>query len=165
MPRKNQGWITFQVSDQERKILDELSKKLQCTKTAILRELIRGLEFNSWRYAKRQASGLSPFGRLPAGASPQSIPTKKQSEKNADTHYIDITSSKKPLKISSHNILQGVVTQVIRTEVSTQVTLKVVQEVDLTSIIATTSADELELHEGTEAYALINPCVISLGIK
>ncbi|MBW4597670.1 MAG: TOBE domain-containing protein [Brasilonema angustatum HA4187-MV1] len=59
--------------------------------------------------------------------------------------------------LSSHNILQGVVTQVIRTEISTQVTLKVVQDVELTSIIATASAEQLELYEGTEAYAVINP--------
>lgn len=105
------------------------------------------------------------MGGEKAGASPQSIPTKKQPEKDADTHCLKITSSKKPLKISSHNILQGVVTQVIRTKASSQVTLKVVQDVELTSIIATASADELELHEGTEAYGVINPCVIYLGIK
>ncbi|NEQ19777.1 MAG: transporter [Microcoleus sp. SIO2G3] len=154
MPRKEQGWITFQVSEQERKLLDELSQKLQRTKTEILRELVRGLN---------QLQARSPQGQTSVCVSPQSRPSKKQPEKDPDTHYIEITSSKKSLKVSSHNILKGVVTQVIRTEVSSQVTLKVVHEVELTSIITTASVDELELCEGTEAYAVINPCSLTLG--
>jgi molybdopterin-binding protein len=144
MPRKEQGWITFQVSEQERKLLDELAEKLQRTKTEILRELVRGLD-------QLQAR------------SPQSIPSKKQEAKEIQTHYIEITHCNKPLKVSSGNILKGVVTEVIRTGVSSQVTLKVVHEVELISIMTTTSADELELCEGTEAYAVINPCLVTLG--
>ncbi len=135
-------------------LLDELSEKLHRTKTKILRELVRGLNQRSWRSPERQT---------PAYVSPQSIPTKKQQEKDVDTHSREITSPKKPLKVGSHNILKGVVTQVTRTGVSSQVTLKVVHEVELTSIMTTASADELELYEGTEVYAVINPCFLILG--
>ncbi|NEQ28276.1 MAG: transporter, partial [Microcoleus sp. SIO2G3] len=41
MPRKEQGWVTFQTSDEERRILEEFSKQSQRTKTEILRELVR----------------------------------------------------------------------------------------------------------------------------
>ncbi len=62
------------------------------------------------------------------------------------TGFIQITNSPKNLKISSQNILQGLVAQVIRTEISSQVTIKVIQEVELTSIIPTVSADEMEFN-------------------
>ncbi|BAY66389.1 TOBE domain-containing protein [Calothrix brevissima NIES-22] len=136
MPRKEQGWITFQASEEERQLLDKLAKKLHRTKTEILRELIRGLEQNYLR-------------------SPQAIVTPKP-QKKAKTPFIAINNSHKNLKLSSHNILQGIVTQVRRTEISSQLTIKVIQEVELTAIIATTSVDELDLSEGTEAYVVIN---------
>jgi hypothetical protein len=44
MPRKDQGWVTFQTSEEERKILEEFCQNSQRTKTEILRELVRGLK-------------------------------------------------------------------------------------------------------------------------
>ncbi|MFN6035653.1 MAG: transporter, partial [Dolichospermum sp.] len=43
MPRKSQGWVTFQISEEERQILEEFCQNSQRTKTEILRELVRGL--------------------------------------------------------------------------------------------------------------------------
>ncbi len=43
MPRKNQGWITFQTSEAERQQLDQYCERMQRTKTDVLRELLRGL--------------------------------------------------------------------------------------------------------------------------
>lgn len=134
MPRKEQGWITFQVSNDERKLLEELSEKLQRTKTEILREMLRGLN--------------QPL------SSRQSISVKNNN--NTNNHSTKIANSDSHLKVSSNNIFKGVVTKVVRTEITSKVTLKVVHEVELTSIIATDSADELELYEGTEVYAVIN---------
>ncbi len=144
MPRKEQGWITFQTSDEERKILEEFCQNSQRTKTEILRELVRGLNTDS---------------------SPPSapIPTKQTKKKNADTPQIEFSTQKKALKVSSRNILKGVVKQVIRGEVSSQVTLKVIHEVELTSVITTAAADDLELYEGTEAYALIKSNDIAIA--
>ncbi|MBD2313563.1 TOBE domain-containing protein [Desertifilum sp. FACHB-1129] len=43
MPRKQQGWITFQSSEEERQLLEEYCQQSQRTKTEILRELLRSL--------------------------------------------------------------------------------------------------------------------------
>ncbi|AKG20989.1 TOBE domain-containing protein [Calothrix sp. 336/3] len=142
MPRKEQGWITFQASEEERQLLEELSQLSQRTKTEILRELVRGLSDN--------ADGGRSMER-----SPQTTQSKRR-HKNHDTPPTTPTETpKKFLKVSSRNILKGVVTKVIRGEVNSQVTLKVVHEVELTSIITTTSAEELGIEEGTDAYAVI----------
>ncbi|HBY77261.1 MAG TPA: transporter, partial [Cyanobacteria bacterium UBA11148] len=47
MPRKQQGWITFQSSDEERKLLEEYCQQCKRTKTEILRELLRSLNQHS----------------------------------------------------------------------------------------------------------------------
>jgi len=135
MPRKEQGWVTFQTSEEERKILEEFCNQSQRTKTEILRELVRGLN-------KYSSSAVSP-------------PTKQDVKKDAYTSEIEITNHKKALKVSSRNILKGVVTRVITGAVNTEVTLEIVHKVELTSMITRVSADELDLAEGTEAYAVI----------
>jgi hypothetical protein len=43
MPRKEQGWITFQASNEERTLLERYCRETQRTKTEVLRELIRSL--------------------------------------------------------------------------------------------------------------------------
>jgi molybdopterin-binding protein len=138
MPRKEQGWITFQTSEEERKILEEFCQQSQRTKTEILRELVRGLN---------------------QPPPPQkSIPTKqtlKVDKETAETLELEVTSSKRPLKVSSRNILKGVVKKVVTGAVNSEVTLEIVHKVELTSIITRMSAEELELAEGTEAYAVI----------
>jgi molybdopterin-binding protein len=131
MPRKGQGWITFQASQEEMELLEELCKKSQRTKTEVLRELIRGLNGNSLR-------------------SPQLKPRKKTRNQNNYPHSFN------NLEINYHNLIKGVITQVIRTDVNTLITLKILHEVDLTSVITTDSADKLDLGEGKEAYAVIN---------
>jgi hypothetical protein len=44
MPRKQQGWITFQASPEERVLLEQYCHQAQRTKTEVLRELIRSLQ-------------------------------------------------------------------------------------------------------------------------
>ncbi|BAY27471.1 TOBE domain-containing protein [Calothrix sp. NIES-2100] len=135
MPRKEQGWVTFQTSEEERKILEEFCNQSQRTKTEILRELVRGLGHYS--------------------SSAISAPAKKDVIKDAYSAEVEITTHKKPLKVSSRNILKGVVKRVITGAVNTEVTLEIVQKVELTSMITRVSAEELDLVEGTEAYAVI----------
>jgi len=43
MPRKKQGWIAFQSSDEERRILEQIGQQTQRTKTEILRETIASI--------------------------------------------------------------------------------------------------------------------------
>jgi molybdopterin-binding protein len=130
MPRKEQGWVTFQTSEEERKILEEFCNQSQRTKTEILRELVRGLNQHS------------------SSPSPQ---PKQDIKKDVYSSEVEISISKKPLKVSSRNILKGVVKRAGNTEV----TLEIVHKVELTSIITRVSAEELDLAEGTEAYAVI----------
>ncbi|WP_071189601.1 molybdopterin-binding protein [Trichormus sp. NMC-1] len=134
MPRKEQGWVTFQTSEEEKKILEEFCQHSQRTKTEILRELVRGLNKSS-----------SP---------PTSLPTP-QEKVETHTYELEIINSKKPLKVSSRNVLKGVVKRVTTGTVNTEVTLEIVHKVELTSMITRVSAEELELYEGTEAYAVI----------
>lgn len=134
MPRKEQGWVTFQTSEEEKKILEEFCQHSQRTKTEILRELVRGLN----KYS-------SPPTSLPT--SPEKVETH--------TYELEIINSKKPLKVSSRNVLKGVVKRVTTGTVNTEVTLEIVHKVELTSMITRVSAEELELVEGSEAYAVI----------
>ena len=134
MPRKDQGWVTFQTSEEERKILEEFCQNSQRTKTEILRELVRGL---------KQYSAPS----ISSSTSPEQSETKHSEW--------EIVSPKKTLKVSSRNVLKGVVKRVTTGSVNTEVTLEIVHRVELTSMITRVSAEELELFEGTEAYAVI----------
>ncbi len=126
MPRKEQGWVTFQTSEEERKILEQFCGQSQRSKTEILRELVRGLN--------QRAPQVSEL-------------TEQIGEENI--------APKKPLKLSSRNILKGVIKRVTTGKVNTEVTLEIIHRVELTSIITTISAQDLELVKGTEAYAVI----------
>ncbi|MBD2363621.1 TOBE domain-containing protein [Anabaena minutissima FACHB-250] len=138
MPRKEQGWITFQTSEDERKLLEDFCQQSQRTKTEILRELVRGLH------------------QQPAPS--KSLPTTEEDKvekKDTQNLELEVNAPKKLLKVSSRNILKGVVKKVVPGAVNSEVTLEIVHRVELTSIITRMSAEELELVEGVEAYAVI----------
>jgi molybdopterin-binding protein len=44
MPRKDQGWVTFQLPETERQLLESYCEQAQRSKTDVLRELVRTLE-------------------------------------------------------------------------------------------------------------------------
>ncbi len=143
MPRKEQGWITFQTSEDERKILEEFCHSSQRTKTEVLRELLRNLTDKS-----SQSSVSTQY------KPEEQTPThEKLTDANASSKQAAI--QKKPLKVSSRNVLKGVVTEVKNGPVNSEITLEVVHKVKLTSVITRVSADELELEIGKEAYAVI----------
>lgn len=135
MPRKEQGWITFQTSEEERKILEEFCHSSQRTKTEILRELVRGLTKEP--------------------SQPATLPTQRREKEDAWNPESEVFSQKKALRVSSRNILKGVVKRVVTGAVNSEVTLEIVHKVELTSVITKVSADELGLSEGKEAYAVI----------
>ncbi|MGJ5676383.1 MAG: TOBE domain-containing protein [Nostochopsis sp.] len=138
MPRKEQGWITFQTSEEERKMLEEFCQQSQRTKTEVLREFVRTLNKES------PASSVSLV----------SLPTIPQAE-DANTQLTEVATQKKPLKVSSRNVLKGVVTNIVKGPVNSEVTLEIVHKVQLTSVITKVSSEELELMVGEEAYAVI----------
>jgi len=142
MPRKAQGWITFQTSPEERQLLEEICQVSQRTKTEVLRELLRGLRdstseppHESENEALESLQPQAPQHQVAASAA--------------------APASKKPLKVSSRNILEGRITRIVKGSVNTEVTLEIIHRVELTSIITTSSAEALELAEGKSAYAMI----------
>ena len=148
MPRKDQGWITFQTSEEERQLLETICQVSQRTKTEVLREMLRGLKHST----PTVAEAIETSGKV-VGRSPLPLPTAPQSSQALST--TPVQHQPKPLKVSSRNVLAGRIKRVIRGPVSTEVTLEIVQRVELTSTITTTSADSLELEEGKSAYAVI----------
>lgn len=54
MPRKEQGWITFQSSREELELLEEYCKRYQRTKTDVLRSLLRSLQPKLLKYQRKQ---------------------------------------------------------------------------------------------------------------
>ncbi|BAY99926.1 TOBE domain-containing protein [Tolypothrix tenuis PCC 7101] len=161
MPRKEQGWITFQTSPEEREILEEFCQESQRTKTEILRELVRSLNQHS------STSLSSPHKQDDEQeAQTQKLLSKTRRRKKTskqvdtgDTYFhqpeIEINNQKKSLKVSSRNVLKGIVKRVVNGSVNSEITLEIVQKVELTSMITRVSAEELELYEGQEAYAII----------
>lgn len=158
MPRKEQGWITFQTSEEERKILEEFCHQSQRTKTEILREMVRTL-------GKHSSANLPTEPRQTLGTAnfaPEAQKNRRKSPTQVQTTIADgipdeveVATPKKALKVSSRNVLKGVVTQIVSGPVNCEVTLEIVHRVKLTSVITRVSAEELELAVGEEAYAVV----------
>ncbi len=130
MPRKEQGWITFQSSPEEQQILEQYSKQSQRSKTEVLRELIRSLN-----------QKLQP------------LPSPRQHGRQEDSSHHKSESA--ALKVSARNVFKGTVKRVVKGTVNTEVTMEIAPGVELISIITTASAEQLELQEGKLAYAVI----------
>lgn len=145
MPRKQQGWITFQSSEEERKILEQYCQQSQRTKTEVLRQLLRSLS-----------------EELPAP------PSSYQQERQENSSASKTQLSQKPLKamkVSARNVLKGTVKRVVRGAVNAEVTLEIAPEVELISIITKASAEQLDLSEGKEAYAVIKSSNIMMAME
>jgi len=162
MPRKDQGWITFQTSDEERQLLEEICKMSQRTKTEVLREMLRGL-----RYSTSVSSEVAE----PSSSTQEQSDGRSggvQSAAQAQPHApIPATGgqSPKPLKVSSRNVMEGQVKRVLKGPVSTEVTIEIVHRVELTSTITTTSAEALELEVGKAAYAIIKSSDVVIAME
>lgn len=148
MPRKDQGWITFQTSEEERQILEEICQTSQRTKTEVLREMLRGLKPLSSAQSEESA-------RLEDAAPQRSRRPKTATHKQSHHSPLEEPQPRKPLKVSSRNVLEGKVKRLIKGAIHTEVTIEVVHRIELTSTITTTSAEVLELEEGKTAYAVI----------
>lgn len=147
MPRKEQGWITFQSSDEERQILEQICQQTQRTKTEVLREMIRQM------------------GRSPA-SSPEvsSIDDENLEEETPDLENA-ATLQAIQIQISARNVLRAKVKQVVKGTVNAEVTLAIAPGIELVSIVTRTSADKLELKKGKEVFAIIksNNVMIAAG--
>ena len=107
MPRKQQGWVTFQSSEEERQILEQVCQQSQRSKTEILRELVRGLN----------------------------QPQPNQATKHSQPVFSPQKSPEKAMKMSARNVLKGTVKRVVTGSVNTEVTLEIAPGVEITSVI------------------------------
>ena len=158
MPRKEQGWVTFQTSEEERKILEDFCQQTQRTKTEILRSLVRTLgKHSSLPLPTNEEENVESQNPPPDIKKSRKKTTKEKEDIDADIlpPEIEIGIQKKALRVSSRNVLKGVVTHIVRGQVNSEVTLEIVHRVKLTSVITQVSAEELELAVGEEAYAVI----------
>ena len=157
MPRKEQGWVTFQTSEEERKILEEFCQQSQRTKTEILREMVRTLGKHSSLPLPTEAEQIKIENSPPETKKTRKKPHKQEQNFDDDNFLpgVEIGIQKKALKVSSRNVFKGVVTQIVSGAVNCEVTVEIVHRVKLTSVITQVSAEELELAVGEEAYAVI----------
>ncbi|MBD0268961.1 MAG: TOBE domain-containing protein [Cyanobacteria bacterium Co-bin8] len=134
MPRKNQGWITFQASAEERQILESYCQRSQRTKTEILRELVRSLE----------SAAVDP-----------PLDDAKDLEEAEIADVPQAPDDSLDWAISARNLLRAEVKQVTLSGVSAEVTLTIGSTTELVSVITRASAERLHLSVGKEVYAVI----------
>ena len=68
------------------------------------------------------------------------------------------------MKFSARNMLKGKVKQVTRGAVNSEVTIELPGGLEVVSIITNTSAENLGLKEGKEAYAVIKASNVMVAI-
>lgn len=148
MPRKEQGWITFQSSDEERRILEQICQQTQRTKTEILREMIRQMG---------RSSSLEPLDVNTTECS-------EEPEEEADKVIGSMnTATLQAVKISARNVLQAKVKRIVKGTVNAEVTLAITPGVELVSSITRLSADKLGLTKGKEVFAVIKSSSVMIA--
>ncbi|MDZ7957473.1 MAG: molybdopterin-binding protein [Aulosira sp. DedQUE10] len=68
------------------------------------------------------------------------------------------------MQVSARNALKGTVKKIVVGSVNTEVTLEIAPGVEVTSIITKSSAENLKLSEGKEAYAVIKSSDVMLAV-
>ncbi|MEG3436285.1 molybdopterin-binding protein [Pannus brasiliensis CCIBt3594] len=139
MPRKEQGWITFQSTEEERKLLEEYCQQAGRTKTEILRELVRSL------------------GNAPSPDSPIAFPPKP-----ARVQLLKGDADLKAMRLSARNVLKGQIRRIIMGPVDTEVSIALAPGVEIASVITTASAEQLGLRVKQTVYAVIKSSSVTL---
>lgn len=142
MPRKAQGWITFQSSEEERQILEQICQQTQRTKTEVLRELLRSMG---------QSRSAAAVDREDLTEEDDVEGTEVEEFANASGTAVALPA----VRISARNILKAKVKQVVKGTVNAEVTLTIAPGVELVSIVTRSSADNLGLKKGKKVFAVI----------
>ncbi len=155
MPRKAQGWITFQSSEEERQILDHICQQTQRTKTEVLREILRNLG---------QQTTLAMPHPEPGGHDEELVDVVEGQvvddlpEEGNSSDAMTLPAATPPLhmaNISARNVLKATVKKVVRGAINAEVTLTIAPGVELVSVITRSSADMLKLKQGKTMFAVI----------
>lgn len=141
MPRKEQGWITFQSTEEERKLLEEYCQQARRTKTEILRELVRSL-------------GNAP---PPSPDRPIVFPPRP-----ARVQLLRGDADLKAMRLSARNVLKGQIQRIILGPVDTEISIALAPGVEITSVITTASAEQLGLRVRQTVYAVIKSTSVTL---
>lgn len=155
MPRKEQGWITFQSSDEERRILEQICQQTQRTKTEILREMIR------------QMGQSFPSAPLDVNTTEFSEELEEEGEEAVPSvsfaHGSMNTATLQAVQISARNILKAKVKRIVKGTVNAEVILAIAPDVELVSIVTRASADKLGLKKGKEVFAVIKSSSVMIA--
>jgi molybdopterin-binding protein len=71
---------------------------------------------------------------------------------------------KQIMKLSARNVLKGKVKKIAAGAVNTEIVIELPGGAEITSIITKTSAENLKLKEGSEAYAVIKASNVMIAI-
>lgn len=156
MPRKEQGWITFQSSDEERRILEQISQQTQRTKTEILREMIRQI-----------GKSFSPDPKIVNSIEFSEDFEVEAEEAVASGSFANgsiNTAMLQGVQISARNILRAKVNRIVKGTVNAEVTLEIAPGVELVSIVTRASADKLGLKKGKEVLAVIKSSSVMIAL-
>ncbi|OCR02203.1 transporter [Oscillatoriales cyanobacterium USR001] len=155
MPRKEQGWITFQSSDEERQILEQICQQTQRTKTEILREMIRQMG---------QSSSSAELGVNSRPSASFANEFSEDLEVEGEEAPVSVnTETLQTVQISARNVLRAKVKRIVKGVVNVEVTLAIASGVELVSIVTRTSADKLGLKKGKEVFAVIKSNSVMIG--
>jgi molybdopterin-binding protein len=154
MPRKEQGWITFQSSDEERQILEQICQQTQRTKTEILREMIRQMG----RSSSSGSADLDPieFSEDQEEDEEAGLPAELTTE-SINTALLQA------IQISARNVLKAKVKRIVKGGVNAEVILEIAPGVELVSIVTRTSAERLGLKKGKTVFAVIKSSSVMIA--
>jgi molybdopterin-binding protein len=138
VPRKDQGWITFQLPEAERQLLESYCARMQRSKTDVLRQLVRNLE-----------------REMPVLSLPSPTPEKPLFTRNPEI---------RAMRVSARNVFPAIVKQVRLGSISAEVLLEIVPNVQAVSIITRSSAEALQLQEGRHAYVTIKSSDVMIAV-
>jgi molybdopterin-binding protein len=137
VPRKDQGWITFQLPEAERQLLERYCERMQRSKTDVLRELVRTLD--------REIPAVAPT------PNPQ-VPSNRRD--------LEIRA----MRVSARNVFPAIVRQVKLGSISAEILLEIAPNVEAVSVITRSSAEALQLKEGRQAYVTIKSSDVMVAV-
>lgn len=135
MPRKDQGWITFQLPEAERQLLESYCDRTHRSKTDVLRELVRTLE--------------------PEIPAVEPSPTPQTS-----MPHVEIRA----MRVSARNVFPAIVKQIKLGSISAEILLEIAPNVEAVSTITRSSAEALQLKAGKHAYVTIKSSDVMVAV-
>jgi molybdopterin-binding protein len=148
VPRKDQGWITFQLPEAERQLLESYCERMHRSKTDVLRELVRTLD--------REILAVEPLEPSP---NPQA---RSRSIGSAESIPRDLEI--RAMRVSARNVFPAIVRQVKLGSINAEILLEIAPNVEAVSVITRSSAEALQLKSGRHAYVTIKSSDVMVAV-